>query len=678
MHACPAGAGSAVLGRRGRPGGQRLRSSMRSGVEVLTHRPAPSAAQRQVPGARSTMAWHLPRSLGRPCPGALPGRRAGALGSGGRAPPGRRGESGWRAVDSASPEGAAGWPARASKSTWMRTAWSCWKASLPSSRAPACPRTPRSIAAARERGIAVIGELELAWRLLPNRFVAVTGTNGKTTTDRADRPSLARPRASRWRWPATSARPRLAGRRGRPRGDGGLRVLELPARGLRGSSRPSARCFSTSPPTTSTATATSTATCARSCGSSPTRETTTSPSTTAPSRRCAASTSAAARGGSRFCRGADPDCELSLREGVDLRRRRAAARGGRAEPARPAQRRQRDGGRRGGAGDGPRARRGAGGAAHLRRHPAPARARRRDRRRALRQRLEGDQCRGRRGRRCASFDGGVRAILGGSLKGGGFEALAEPVRERCVACYLIGDAAERLERDLEPARDAGVELRRCDGLADAVRAAAADARAGRGGPARARLRELRRLPGLRGARRALPLAGRGARRLGRKVRALGANSQMDDGALAQPAGPADAEAPGAQPVEYNLLLTATLCLLAFGVVMVFSASSTTSLLGKSGDSAYYLKRTAAVRGRRPARDARPVAARAAPGAAADAAAARRPRSCSCSPCSCPGSACRRTVPSAGSAPACSRSSRRSSPSCRWSSTAPICSPPGHR
>jgi cell division protein FtsW len=48
----------------------------------------------------------------------------------------------------------------------------------------------------------------------------------------------------------------------------------------------------------------------------------------------------------------------------------------------------------------------------------------------------------------------------------------------------------------------------------------------------------------------------------------------------------------AQPIEYSLLLTATLCLLAFGVVMVFSASSTTSLLGESGDSAYYLKRTA--------------------------------------------------------------------------------------
>jgi cell division protein FtsW len=48
---------------------------------------------------------------------------------------------------------------------------------------------------------------------------------------------------------------------------------------------------------------------------------------------------------------------------------------------------------------------------------------------------------------------------------------------------------------------------------------------------------------------------------------------------------------GSTSIEYSLLLTATLCLLAFGVVMVFSASSTTSLLGESGDGAYYLKRT---------------------------------------------------------------------------------------
>ena len=45
------------------------------------------------------------------------------------------------------------------------------------------------------------------------------------------------------------------------------------------------------------------------------------------------------------------------------------------------------------------------------------------------------------------------------------------------------------------------------------------------------------------------------------------------------------------PIEYSLLLTATMCLLAFGAVMVFSASSTTSVLGESGDGAEYLKRT---------------------------------------------------------------------------------------
>jgi cell division protein FtsW len=45
--------------------------------------------------------------------------------------------------------------------------------------------------------------------------------------------------------------------------------------------------------------------------------------------------------------------------------------------------------------------------------------------------------------------------------------------------------------------------------------------------------------------------------------------------------------------EYNMLLTATLCLLAFGAVMVFSASSTTQVLENGGlsNSAFYLKRT---------------------------------------------------------------------------------------
>jgi UDP-N-acetylmuramoylalanine--D-glutamate ligase len=42
----------------------------------------------------------------------------------------------------------------------------------------------------------------------------------------------------------------------------------------------------------------------------------------------------------------------------------------------------------------------------------------------------------------------VHAILGGSLKGERFADLAAPVRERCVAVYLIGEAAGQLEEDL--------------------------------------------------------------------------------------------------------------------------------------------------------------------------------------------------------------------------------------
>src|SRR3954464_15301512 len=47
----------------------------------------------------------------------------------------------------------------------------------------------------------------------------------------------------------------------------------------------------------------------------------------------------------------------------------------------------------------------------------------------------------------------------------------------------------------------------------------------------------------------------------------------------------------APPLEYSLLLTATLCLLAFGTVMVFSASSARSLLNSGGSGFYYLERT---------------------------------------------------------------------------------------
>ena len=77
-----------------------------------------------------------------------------------------------------------------------------------------------------------------------------------------------------------------------------------------------------------------------------------------------------------------------------------------------------------------------------------------------------------------AFEGGVHAILGGSEKGESFAPLLDPVRERCVACYLTGATAERLAEELAPALEAGVELHRCEDLGDAVTRAAAAAKPG--------------------------------------------------------------------------------------------------------------------------------------------------------------------------------------------------------
>jgi UDP-N-acetylmuramoylalanine--D-glutamate ligase len=49
-------------------------------------------------------------------------------------------------------------------------------------KSPGVPQDAPAVVAARRGGVAVLGELELAWRLIPNEFIAVTGTNGKTTT----------------------------------------------------------------------------------------------------------------------------------------------------------------------------------------------------------------------------------------------------------------------------------------------------------------------------------------------------------------------------------------------------------------------------------------------------------------------------------------------------------------
>ena len=49
-------------------------------------------------------------------------------------------------------------------------------------KSPGVPQDAPVVRAARARGVPVIGELELGWRLIPNEAIAITGSNGKTTT----------------------------------------------------------------------------------------------------------------------------------------------------------------------------------------------------------------------------------------------------------------------------------------------------------------------------------------------------------------------------------------------------------------------------------------------------------------------------------------------------------------
>jgi UDP-N-acetylmuramoylalanine--D-glutamate ligase len=74
-----------------------------------------------------------------------------------------------------------------------------------------------------------------------------------------------------------------------------------------------------------------------------------------------------------------------------------------------------------------------------------------------------------------AFDGGVHAIMGGSLKGGSFDDLAEPVAAACDAVYLLGPAAEPIGRSLS---GVDVSVVRCADMADALARAARAAQPG--------------------------------------------------------------------------------------------------------------------------------------------------------------------------------------------------------
>jgi UDP-N-acetylmuramoylalanine--D-glutamate ligase len=337
-------------------------------------------------------------------------------------------------------------------------------------KSPGVPREAPVVRLARERGIPVLGELELAWRLLPNRFVAVTGTNGKTTVTEL--------LGHVWR---SAAEPvAVAGNVGAPVAS---LVGEIPAEATVACECSSfqledAEAFAPE--------------CAVLLNVTPDHldrhhdfedylraklrifanqgnDDVAVFNASDPALRDRDLGGCARR--VAYCRGADPDCEVSLNDGVLFAG---------SEPLMDAAELSLPGPHNA---DNAM----AAAAAALAMGIAPE---------AVREGLRTFPGIPHRLERVAevdgvlyvndskatnvaaaaaalrSFDGGVHAILGGSLKGGGFEGLAAAIAERCVACYLIGEAAEALERDLQPAREAGVRLVGSGDLAQAVREAA--------------------------------------------------------------------------------------------------------------------------------------------------------------------------------------------------------------
>jgi len=73
-----------------------------------------------------------------------------------------------------------------------------------------------------------------------------------------------------------------------------------------------------------------------------------------------------------------------------------------------------------------------------------------------------------------SFDAGVHLIMGGVDKGGSYAPLVEAVRRRVTALYLLGEAADRIEEELGDA----ARIVRTEDMADAVRRASDAATSG--------------------------------------------------------------------------------------------------------------------------------------------------------------------------------------------------------
>jgi UDP-N-acetylmuramoylalanine--D-glutamate ligase len=344
-------------------------------------------------------------------------------------------------------------------------------------KSPGVPQDAPVVEAARERGIEVTGELELAWRLIPNAFCAVTGTNGKTTT--------------------TELIGHLYRTAGRPVAVAGN--VGTPLASLVGAIDPDATVVCETSSFQLEDTTYFGPECAVFINIAPDhldRHGTLEAYLEAKLRIFAnqGNDDFAVYNGDteelrgrdlggcarliRFCpaegEAADPDCELSLRDGVifaadepliradelqllgahNVENAMAAAAAALAS-----------GLPRDAVADGLRSFRGV-----------------RHRLERVREREGVVYVNDSKATNVASalagiraFDGGVRLIAGGRPKQESFAPLAPVVAERCVACYLIGEAAKRMAAELQPAAEAGVELSEVGTLEHAVEAAARNA-----------------------------------------------------------------------------------------------------------------------------------------------------------------------------------------------------------
>jgi UDP-N-acetylmuramoylalanine--D-glutamate ligase len=343
-------------------------------------------------------------------------------------------------------------------------------------KSPGVPAEAPVIAAARERGATVIGELELAWRAIPNRFLAVTGTNGKTTTVEllahiyrgAGEPVAV----------AGNVGTPLASLVGRVDPDATV-VCEASSFQLEDTEYFAPECgvfLNLAPdhldrhPDLDSYLAAKLRIFANQGNDDIAIYNADDPALAATDlggcgRRIA------------FCRGAGPDCVVALAEGtifydgepllraeeLGLIGEHNAANAMAAAAAALAMGVDRDAVREG--------LRSFAGVPHRLEQVAE-----RDGVRFVNDSKATNVASAVVGLR--AFDGGVHAILGGSDKGESFAPLADPVAETCAACYLIGATADRLAAELAGVVERGVPLQRCADLEDAVRAAAAAARPG--------------------------------------------------------------------------------------------------------------------------------------------------------------------------------------------------------